>query len=78
MSRRSQKRKLRDKKHLRAYKIYSKAYCEWKRREPPVWRIFTWLRWKSERPYKPKDAVEYDELYDKYGRYWERITWRWY
>lgn len=74
MSRRSQKRKLRDKKHQRAYEIYWEAYCKWKRREPPMWRIFAWFRWASEEPRKPKDAAEYDELYDKYA---VKPIWRW-
>lgn len=62
MSRKSQKRKLRDMKHLRAIQVYNRAYNNWRRREPSKWRIFTWLRWRSEKPRKPKDAAEYDEL----------------
>ena len=78
MSRKSQKRKLRDMKHLRAIEAYNRTYNNWRRREPSKWHIFTWLRWRSEKPRKPKDAVEYDELIGKHGRYWERSPWRWY
>lgn len=27
---------------------------KWRAREPDWWRIFAWIRWKSEEPKKPK------------------------
>lgn len=67
MSRRSQKRKLNNKHYQRAFVEYWQAYNRWKAREPSRWRIFKWLKWKSERPHKPKAATEYAELHEKYG-----------
>ena len=78
MSRRSQKRKLKDGKHERAWQIYWEAYNKWLRREPPWWRIFAHYKWRCERPYKPKDADEYGALYEKYcyHRRWKLYGWR--
>lgn len=76
MSRRSKKRKLNNKHLENAWRRYNKAYNEWSRREPPMWHIFSWLKWKSERPYKPKTASEYEAASEEYGwtkdRYWIR------
>lgn len=66
MSRKSQKRKLNDKhRHDLAMKYWD-AYHQWRRREPPLWRIFAHYKWKQERPYKPKWIDERDLLLDKY------------
>lgn len=35
-------------------KMYKRRYAAWANREPPRWRIISWLKWKSERPYMPK------------------------
>lgn len=67
MSRRSQKRKLKDKRRNELVMQYWDAYHEWRRREPSRLRIFAWFKWKSERPYKPKKVDERDELLDKYS-----------
>lgn len=76
MSIRSQKRKLKDdSRQKKAFELYWRLYRKWEEREPSRWRIFAWLKWKSECPVKPKGADEYAELYDKHytwrrWRYW--------
>lgn len=75
MSRRSKKRKLNNKHLENAYLRYYRAYNEWSRREPPMWCIFSWFKWNSERPYKPKTAREWDEISDEYGRTQDQCYW---
>ena len=75
LSRRSKKRKIYDKHHKRSWEVFQKKYDKWRRREPSRWHIFAWLKWRSERPYKSKDAIEYEKLYDKYGPYRDRYRW---
>ena len=39
--------------HKRRYNMrlqYIAEYDKWLDREPPMWRVFAWHRWKSERP----------------------------
>lgn len=72
MSVKSQKRKLKDKRRYELVMQYRQAYYKWAAREPSRWRIFAWLKWRSERPYRPKAVDEYDELEEKY-----RWNWRW-
>lgn len=67
MSVKSQKRKANDKRRQKAHEVYWMAYCKWRDREPSRWHIIQWLKWRSERPYKPKRASEYAESCDKYG-----------
>lgn len=33
---------------------YYDRRSQWYKRQPSRWRIFAWLRWKSEEPKKPK------------------------
>ena len=70
MSRKSKRRKLNNKHLENAWRRYNKAYGKWSRREPPIWRIFAWLRWRHERPYKPKTASEYEAAEKEFG--WKR------
>lgn len=74
MSRRSQIRKLNNPRKYALSKQYWSAYYQWKNREPSRWRIFAWLKWKKERPHKPKWIDEYHEL-DK--KYWSQTGWVW-
>lgn len=66
MSIKSQKRKLNNKRRYKLVRRYWDVYHEWRQLEPSRWCIFAWLKWKSERPYKPKAVDEYDELCGKY------------
>ncbi|MBQ2641332.1 MAG: hypothetical protein IJG15_04970 [Lachnospiraceae bacterium] len=39
--------------HKRRYNLrlqYIAEFCKWQDREPPMWRVFAWNRWKKERP----------------------------
>lgn len=71
MSIRSQQRKVNDKRKAALAMQYSRARSNWREREPSRWRIFAWLKWKSECPKKPKWLDEYEDLEERYGRnYW--------
>lgn len=32
------------------YNVRLMGIVEWLNREPPMWRVFAWRRWKRERP----------------------------
>jgi hypothetical protein len=63
MSRRSIRRKMNNRQKYQLYPQYWKNYYRWKNAEPSRWRIFSWFKWKSECPYKPKWIDEYHEHY---------------
>ena len=68
MSRRSQKRKLKDPRRRELVRQYWRAYSEWANSEPSCWRIVAWLKWRARRPHMPKWVEEYDELHERYCR----------
>ena len=52
--RKAKKNNHRDKRRAVLARNYYNRYWNWYRREPPKWRIFVWIRWRSEEPRKPK------------------------
>ena len=73
MSVKSQRRKVQDRHRYELAQQYWSRYAEWANREPSMWRIVAWVKWKSERPYMPKWVKEYDELWKKHGCYSPRF-----
>lgn len=69
MSIKSKRQKLHDQYRYRLAQQYWRRYAVWANREPSMWRIVAWIKWKSERPYMPKWVEEYDELWDNHSRY---------
>ena len=51
---RPKKNNYRHKRRIVLAENYRKRYDNWRNREPSKLRIFAWLRWKSEKPMKPK------------------------
>ena len=49
---------IRKKRRLILRENYYYRRRKWRHREPPRWRIFAWIRWKSEEPKKPKWLLE--------------------
>ena len=29
---------------------YIRRFCQWARREPPIWKLPAWIKWLRERP----------------------------
>lgn len=69
MSRKSKYRKAMDKRRDELFKQYLKRYYDWLSRKPSRWRIFAHMKWKAERPHKPKWIDEYRELWHEYPWY---------
>ena len=61
----------RNKRRVALKANYYYRHRQWLEREPAWWRIFEWIRWKSEKPKKPKWLQEEEELWTRrfyYGR----------
>lgn len=52
--RKTKKNNYRDRRRAVLASNYRTRWWEWAYREPPMWRIFAWIRWRSEEPEKPK------------------------
>lgn len=52
--RKTKKNNYRDRRRAVLASNYRERWWKWARSEPPMWRIFEWIRWKSEEPKKPK------------------------
>ncbi len=52
--RKTKKNNHRDKRRQALRENYYDRYWKWHKSAPPIWRIFAWLRWKSEEPKPPK------------------------
>lgn len=52
--RKTKKNNYRDQRRNVLASNFNRRWWEWAHREPPMWRIFAWIRWRSEEPQKPK------------------------
>lgn len=60
------KNNYRDKRRVALKYNYLDRWWKWKHKEPPMWRIFAWIRWKSEEPQKPKWLKEEEQWWRRY------------